>query len=132
MLTLQVCLHASGRKMGRTDPVDDILDRILPLPLTPQAGNLLAPGLPLPGLVVRHPDCGLIEVVPNAKSLDSVKKTTPNYFSLSDFFRRRGQGDGSEVALNGDVTEQLARATEGADVSDSLRARIERLRAGDG
>ena len=41
------------------------------------------------------PACGLIEVVPNAKSLDSVKKSTPHYSSLADFFKRRYGGSTS-------------------------------------
>ena len=55
----------------------------LPLKLRPY--RILATG----------PASGLIEVVPNAKSLDSVKKSTPNYFSLIDFFRRRYGGAAS-------------------------------------
>ena len=43
-------------------------------------------------ILATSPTSGLIEVVPNAKSLDSVKKSTPNYFSLLDFFRRRYGG----------------------------------------
>jgi len=46
-------------------------------------------------ILATSPTAGLIEVVPNAKSLDSVKKSTPSYFSLADFFRRRYGGAGS-------------------------------------
>ena len=46
-------------------------------------------------ILATSPTTGLIEVVPNAKSLDSVKKSTSNYFSLADFFRRRYGGASS-------------------------------------
>jgi len=60
----------------------DTIFRLARLPLKLHPYRILATGA----------DCGLIEVVPNAKSLDSVKKSTPNYFSLLDFFRRRYGG----------------------------------------
>lgn len=46
-------------------------------------------------ILATSPTSGLIEVVPDAKSLDSVKKSVPNYFSLTDFFRRRYGGASS-------------------------------------
>ena len=39
-------------------------------------------------ILATSPSSGLIEVVPNAKSLDSVKKATPNYASLLGLFRQ--------------------------------------------
>ena len=43
-------------------------------------------------ILATSPTSGLIEVVANAKSLDSVKKTTPGFVSLPDLFRRRYGG----------------------------------------
>jgi phosphatidylinositol 4-kinase len=50
-------------------------------------------------ILATSPTTGLIEVVPNAKSLDSVKKSTANYYSLADFFRRR-YGGASSVSFH--------------------------------
>jgi phosphatidylinositol kinase/protein kinase (PI-3 family) len=56
----------------------------LPLRLTPYR------------ILATSPTSGFIEVVPDAKSLDSVKKTTgPNYISLAGFFRQRYGGPAS-------------------------------------
>jgi len=43
-------------------------------------------------ILATSPTSGLIEVVANAKSLDSVKKTAPGFTSLPDLFRRRYGG----------------------------------------
>jgi len=40
-------------------------------------------------IIATSPNAGLIQVVPDAKSIDSLKKSTPNFTSLKDFFARR-------------------------------------------
>ena len=43
-------------------------------------------------ILATSPSSGLIEVVANAMSLDSVKRSVPHWSSLSDLFRRRYGG----------------------------------------
>ena len=68
----------------------DRIFKFAKLPLRLQPYRIIATG----------PAAGLIEVVPDAKSLDSIKKEMgSNYFSLADFFRRR-YGGASTVAFH--------------------------------
>ena len=61
-------------------------------PLTPPAPPPARAQLPLRlrpyRILATSPTSGLIEVVPNAKSLDSLKKSTANYHSLAELFKR--------------------------------------------
>ena len=41
-------------------------------------------------ILATSPSAGLIEVVADAKSLDSIMKATPGFTSLAAFFRKRG------------------------------------------
>ncbi|KAK4535902.1 hypothetical protein CDCA_CDCA06G1927 [Cyanidium caldarium] len=46
-------------------------------------------------IVATGPDCGFLEVVKDARSIDSIKRHTPHFTTLADFYQRRFGGAGS-------------------------------------
>jgi len=81
---------------------DELLQEQLAVSFVAQLGRIWSHAkLPLRlrpyTILATSPTTGLIEVVPDAKSLDSIIKATPAFVSLASFFRKRYGGPSSRL-----------------------------------
>jgi len=60
-------------------------------------------------IIATGADCGFIETVADSKSLDSLKKNTPNFTNLRDYFKRKyGKGTGAYKLAVRNFVESMA------------------------